>query len=198
MAKDTIELRWEARGGQGAVTASKLLAEAALEDGKYFQGMPDYGAERMGAPIRSYTRISSEPIIPYCQVTEPDVVVVFDSTLIGIVNLTGGLKEDGIMVVNSCSSPDEVRSQMGFKGKLYTLDATGISMDLLGRNLPNTPMLGALTRVTGIVSKDSVAQQITSRLGATMKKEVVAANVRAFEKGYDSVQGARPSSADSR
>ena len=189
MAKETIELRWEARGGQGAVTASKLLAEAALEDGKYFQGMPDYGAERMGAPIRSYTRISSEPILAYCQVTEPDVVVVLDTTLIGIVNLTEGLKEDGMMVVNSTASPDEVRSQLGYKGKVYTLDATGISMDLLGRNLPNTPMLGALARVTGIVNRDSVARQITSRLGATMKKEVVAANIRAFEKGYNSVRG---------
>ena len=186
---DLIEIRWHARGGQGAVTASKLLAEAALEDGKYFQGMPDYGAERMGAPIRAFTRISSEPIIPYCQVTEPDVVVVLDSTLIGIVDLTEGLKEDGMMVINSTASPDEVRSQLGYKGKVYTLDATEISMELMGRNLPNTPMLGALTRVTGIVSKDSAAQQITSRLGATMKKEVVAANVRAFEKGYDSVQG---------
>jgi len=188
VAKETIEIRWEARGGQGAVTASKLLAEAALGDGKYFQGLPDYGAERMGAPIRSYTRISSEPILPYCQVTEPDVVVVLDNTLIGIVKLTEGLKEDGMILVNSTASPNELRSQLGYKGKIYTLDATGISMGLLGRNLPNTPMLGALARVTGIVSKDSVAQQITSKLGATMKKEVVAANIRAFEKGYDSVQ----------
>jgi pyruvate ferredoxin oxidoreductase gamma subunit len=189
IAKDTIEIRWEARGGQGAVTASKLLAEAALEDGKYFQGMPDYGAERMGAPIRAYTRISSEPILPYCQVTEPDVVVVLDSSLIGVANLTEGLKEDGMILVNSTTSPDEVRSLLGYRGKVYTVDATGISMDLLGRNLPNTPMLGALARLTGIVSKDSVAQKITSKLGATMKKEVVAANIRAFEKGYEGVQG---------
>jgi len=189
IAKDTIEIRWEARGGQGAVTASKLLAESALEDGKYFQGMPDYGAERMGAPIRAYTRISSEPILPYCQVTEPDVVVVLDSSLIGVANLTEGLKEDGMILVNSTTSPDEVRSHLGYRGKVYTVDATGITMDLLGRNLPNTPMLGALARLTGIVSKDSVAQQIMSKLGATLKKEVVAANIRAFEKGYEGVQG---------
>lgn len=189
LAKETIEIRWEARGGQGAVTASKLLAEAALGDGKYFQGMPDYGAERMGAPIRAYTRISSEPIVPYCQVTEPDVVVVLDSSLVGVANLTEGLKADGMILVNSTAPPGKVRSQLDYKGKVYTLDATGISMVLLGRNLPNTPMLGALARVTGIVSKDSVAQQIMSKLGTTMKKEVVAANIRAFEKGYDSVQG---------
>ena len=186
---DLVEIRWHARGGQGAVTASKLLAEAALVEGKHFQGLPDYGAERMGAPIRAFTRISSEPIIPYCQVTEPDVVVVLDYTLIGIVDLTEGLKEDGMLLVNTTTSPDEVRSQLGYKGKVYTVDATGISMELMRRNFPNTPMLGALARVTGIVSKDSVAQQITARLGATMKKEVVAANVRAFEKAYDSVRG---------
>ena len=186
---ELIEIRWHARGGQGAVTASKLLAEAALEDGKYFQGLPDYGAERMGAPIRAFTRISSEPIIPYCQVTEPDVVVVLDSTLVGIVDLTEGLKEDGMLLVNTTASADEVRSQLGFKGKVYTVDATGISMELMGRNFPNTPMLGALARVTGIVGKESLAREIRSKLGATMKEKIVAANVGAFEKAYDSVQG---------
>ena len=126
---DLIEIRWHARGGQGAVTASKLLAEAALEEGKYFQGMPDYGAERMGAPIRAFTRISSEPIVPYCQVTEPDVVVVLDPTLIDIVDLTEGLKKDGTLLVNTTASPDQVRSQLGFKGKVFTVDATGIAME---------------------------------------------------------------------
>ena len=182
------EIRWHGRGGQGVVTASKLLAEAALDEGKYFQGLPDYGAERMGAPIQAFTRVSSEPIVPYCLVTEPDVVVVLDSSLIGIVRLTDGLKEDGIMLVNSTQSPDVVRPKVGHKGKLYTIDATGISKELLGRNLPNTPMLGALARVTGIVSKESLSRKIRSKLGATMKGEIVAANIKAFEKAYDGVQ----------
>jgi len=184
----STEVRWHARGGQGAVTASKLLAETALEEGKYFQGMPDYGAERSGAPIRAYTRISEAPIKPYCMVTEPNVVAVLDTTLIGVVDVIEGLKEDGIVLVNSNLSPGEVRSQIGFKGKIYTVDATAIAMEALGRNLPNTPMLGALARVTGIVGKDSLAQKVRTKFGATMKEEVVQANVKALEKSYDSVQ----------
>jgi len=117
------------------------------------------------------------------------VVVVLDSSLIGVVDLTLGLKEDGVMLVNSTKSPDEVRSRVGYHGKIYTVDATGISMELMGRKLPNTPMLGALARVTGIVSKESLTRKIRSKLGATMKGEIVAANVSAFEKAYDSVQG---------
>ncbi|MBE0415483.1 MAG: 2-oxoacid:acceptor oxidoreductase family protein [Dehalococcoidia bacterium] len=186
---DLIEIRWHGRGGQGVVTASKLLAEAALEEDKYFQGLPDYGAERMGAPIRAFTRISSKPIVSYCQVTEPDVVVVLDSTLFGVVDLTEGLKKDGILLINSSASPGVLRSQSGYKGKVYSVDATAISMELLGRNLPNTPMLGALARVTCIVSKESLAREIRSKLGATMKGEIVAANISAFEKAYASVQG---------
>lgn len=184
----TIEIRWHARGGQGAVTASKLLAETALGEGKYFQGMPDYGAERSGAPIRAYTRISTGLIKPYCMVTEPDVVAVLDTTLIGVVDLIEGLKEDGVLLINANLSPAEVRSQIGYKGKICTVDATAIAMEALGRNLPNAPMLGALARVTGIVRKDSLAREMRSRFGATMKGEVVEANVKALEKAYDSVR----------
>ena len=185
----TIEIRWHARGGQGAVTASKLLAETALEEGKYFQGMPDYGAERSGAPIRAYTRISAAPIKPYCMVTEPDVVAVLDTTLIGVVDITEGLKKDGVILVNSSQSPGDIRSQIGFKGKIFTVDATAIAMEAMGRNLPNTPMLGALAKVTGIVGKESLAREVRSKFGVTMKKDIVEANVKALEKAYDSVQG---------
>ena len=184
----TIEIRWHGRGGQGAVTASKLLAEAALEEGKYFQGMPDYGAERMGTPIRAYTRISSAPIKPYCQVTEPDVVVVLDPTLLGIIDITEGLKEDGIILVNSIASPQQICSQLNYKGKIGTIDATGITMEVLGRNLPNTPMLGALVKATGIVNKESLIRELRARLGASMKEGVVEANVRAFDRGYEELK----------
>ncbi len=184
-----FEIRWHARGGQGAVTASKILAETALEEGKYFQGMPDYGAERMGAPIRSYTRISPEPIKPYCQVTEPDAVVVLDSTLLVLPDITEGLKKGGILLVNTPLSATEVQSQFGDKWKVYTVDATGLAIEALGKNLPNTPMLGALVRVSGIVARETVARVLRTKLGATMKREVVEANVGAFEKAYGSVQG---------
>ena len=188
MNKETLEFRWHGRGGQGAVTASKMLAETALEEGKYFLGNPDYGAERMGAPIQAYTRISIHPVKLYCQITEPDVVLVLDSTLLGVVDVLEGLKEDGIVILNSPLSPVEARSRLNPNGKLYTVDATGIAMDILGRNLPNVPMLGAVTKVTGAVNKDTMASVIRSRLGATMKQKVVDGNVAAFEKAYDNVR----------
>ena len=184
MVKETIEIRFHGRGGQGVVTASKLLAETALEEGKYFQGMPSYGAERMGAPILAYTRISSKPIKPYCMVTEPDVVVVLDSTLIGLVDLTEGLKEGGALVVNSPLSPGEIHSRAGYEVEIWTVDATGISMQLMGRNLPNTPMLGALARATGIVSKEALTKVFKARFEGKMKEDVMEANLKALERAY--------------
>ena len=184
----TIEIRWHGRGGQGVVTASKLLAEAALEEGKYFQGMPDYGAERMGAPIRAFTRISSDPIKPYCQVTEPDVVVVLDPTLLDIVDVTEGLKKEGMLIVNTASSPAEIRSQLGYQGRVYTIDATAIALELLGRNLPNIPMLGALIHATGIVPKEILSLVLRAKLGATMKQDIVEANISSFEQAYNSTR----------
>ena len=188
MVKETIEIRFHGRGGQGVVTASKLLAETALEEGKYFQGMPDYGAERMGAPIQAYTRISSKSIKPYCMVTEPDVVVVLDPTLIGSIEVTEGLKEEGVLLVNSPLSPKEIRSRLGFKGEIWTVDATGIAMELIGRNLPNTPMLGALARATVAVDKESLIRVLKMKLGAAMKEEIVKSNVAALEKAYNEVK----------
>ena len=188
MGKETLEIRWHGRGGQGAVTASKMLAETALEEGKYFLGNPDYGAERMGAPIQAYTRISTHPIKLYCQITEPDVVLVLDSTLLDTVDVLEGLKEDGIVILNTPLPPAEARPKLSnYKGKLYTIDASGIATGILGRNLPNVPMLGAVTKVTGVVSRNSMASVIRSRLGATMKEKVVEGNVTAFEKAYDNV-----------
>jgi len=189
VGKETVEIRWHGRGGQGAVTASKLLAEAALEEGKYFQGMPDYGAERMGAPVIAFTRISSEPIRPYCQVTEPDVVVVLDHTLLDVVDVSEGLKDDGLLIVNTTASPSEVCSQVGYKGKVCTVGATGIAMETLGRNLPNTPMLGALIRASGVVSKEHLIAVLRRILGATMKEKIVEGNVTALEKAYQYTEG---------
>jgi pyruvate ferredoxin oxidoreductase gamma subunit len=187
--KKTIEIRWHGRGGQGAVTASKLLAQTALVEGKYFQGMPDYGAERMGAPIKAFTRISVDPIRLYCQVTQPDVVVVLDPTLLDVIDVTEGLVSDGILIVNTPKLPGEVRAITGFKGKTYTVDATGIATKLLGRNLPNTPMLGAVIRTSSVVSKEDLIQTLRKTLGATMKEKVVEGNVAALQQAFDDVQG---------
>lgn len=189
MDKETIEIRWHGRGGQGAVTASKMLAHAALTEGKFFQGMPDYGAERMGAPVKAFTRVSSQPIKLYCQVTEPDIVVVLDQTLLGVVDITEGLKPDGVLIVNTPKPPDEVRALTGFKGKVLTVDATAIAMETLGRNLPNTPMLGAVIRTSQVVTKDQLVRTLRKMLGATMKEKVVEGNVAAFERAFEHVQG---------
>lgn len=183
---DLIEIRWHGRGGQGAVTAGELLAETALHEGKYLQAFPDYGPERMGAPIRAYTRISSSPIKQHCQITEPDVVLVLDPTLIGVVDFTQGLKDKGVLVINTRNSPAEVRSQLGWKnGKVFTVDATRIALDTVGRNIPNVPMLGALLKAIEIVSKDGIRREIRNRLGARVSKKVAEANIKAFERAYD-------------
>ena len=183
-----IEIRWHGRGGQGVVTAGELLAEAAMEEGKYFQAFPDYGPERMGAPIKSYTRISDEPVHVHHQILNPDVVIVVNPNLIGVVNFTEGLKEDGVLIINTPESPAEIRKQLGFKGgKVATLDATRIALDTLGRDIPSTLMLGAVAKVTGLVSLDSVIHCTRKRLGAKLSEKVVEANVTALKRAYEEV-----------
>jgi len=188
VTKSLVEIRWHGRGGQGVVTASEILAEAALEEGKYFQAFPDYGPERMGAPLRAYTRISTEPIRQHCQVTEPDAVVVLDPTLVGVVDFAEGIKEKGVLVVNTTLSPAELKSKLRFdKCKVFTVDATRIALDTVGRNIPNTPMIGALLKALGAVSKEGVREEIRKRLEARAGKEVAQANIEAFERAYKEV-----------
>jgi len=188
MSKMT-EIRWHGRGGQGAVTAGKLVAETALGADLYFQAFPDYGAERMGAPIRAFTRLSEEPITEHCAVLEPSVVVVLDPTLLGVVDVTEGLTEDGCVIVNTTESPAQVRKKLGMKtGKVYTVNASHIAIDELGREITNTPMLGALCKATGLFEVDSVAEQIEKNFGKKMRKDVVEANVRAVRRAAEEVQ----------
>ena len=183
------QIRWHGRGGQGVVTASELLAEAALYEGRYLQSFPDYGAERMGAPIRAYTRIGTSPIREHCQIDEPDVVVVLDATLIGVVNLGEGLMDHGVLVVNTTLPPAELRDQLGLhQGKVFTLDATHIAMETIGRNIPNTPILGALVKAVGLVSKDSIIDVIKHHFSARVSSQAAEANVVAFERAYDEVR----------
>ena len=185
---DIIEIRWHGRGGQGVVTASELLAEAALEEGKYFQAFPDYGPERMGAPIRAYTRIGVSPIRQHCQITEPDAVVVLDPSLVGVVDFTQGLKDRGVLVINTPRSPSELRGELGFdRGKVFAVDATRIALDAMGRNIPNTPMIGALIKALEVVSKEGIREEIKKRLEARGGKEMAQANIEAFERAYNEV-----------
>ncbi|MBI2907948.1 MAG: 2-oxoacid:acceptor oxidoreductase family protein [Chloroflexi bacterium] len=188
---DFLEIRWHGRGGQGVVTAAKLLAETYLEEGKYFQAQPEYGAERMGAPIRAYSRFSDKPIPIHCAITEPDFVVVLDPTLIGVVDITEGLKEGGTVVINTAETPEQIKAKLGLKkGEVFTVNASRISMEALGRNLPNTPILGALTRAMGTVDKAAMVKEIRHKLGQSLRPDIVEANVNAYETAYaETAQG---------
>ena len=184
--QDVVEIRWHGRGGQGVVTAGKLLAETALGTGQYFQAFPDYGPERMGAPIRAYTRLSSKPITIHSQINQPDVVLVLDPTLLGSVAVTEGLKEDGVLLVNTSMSPKEVREITSFSsGKVFTVDASHIAIEEMGREITNTPMLGAFAKATGLFDVQALSEQIRDWFGTKVAAEVVESNVRALKRAAD-------------
>lgn len=157
--KDLIEIRWHGRGGQGAKTASLLLADAAFNTGKYIQGFPEYGPERMGAPITAYNRIGNTPIRIHSNIYEPDYVVVVDDSLLEAVDVTAGLKPDGAIVINTTKSGNELKPLLnGYTGDVYTIDARKISLETLGKYFPNTPMLAAIVKVSGVIEeKDFLA-----------------------------------------
>jgi pyruvate ferredoxin oxidoreductase gamma subunit len=183
------EIRWHGRGGQGVVTAGELLAETALDTGQYFQAFPDYGPERMGAPIRAFTRLSSDPITIHSQVEEPDVVLVLDPTLLGAVAVTEGLKDDGVLVVNSPMSPAEVREELDFHvGKVFTVDASHIAIEEMGREITNTPMLGAFAAATGLLDVDALAHEVRDWFGAKLSQKAVDANIRALKRAAEEVE----------
>ncbi len=189
MNKELVEIRWHGRGGQGVVTAGKLLAETAMGTGQYFQAFPDFGPERMGAPIRSFTRLSSKPITIHSQIETPDVVLVLDPTLLGTVPVTEGLKDDGILIVNTSMSPQEVRQITGFqKGKVFTVDASHIAIEEMGRDITNTPMLGAFARATGLFDLEALVEQVRAWFGHKVSPEVVEANIRALRRAAQEIQ----------
>lgn len=189
MSKVT-EIRWHARAGQGAVTAAKLVAETALEQDKYFQASPEYGPERMGAPLQAFTRISPEPINIHCNIVNPDIVVVLDPTLLNVVDVTDGLVEDGMVIVNTELSPAEIRRAGNIKGhKVYTVNASKIALESIGKDFPNIPILGALLGATKIMDAGKVTDHIRKTFGKKFSQEIVEGNVQAFERAMQEVQG---------
>jgi len=187
--KDIVEIRWHGRGGQGVVTAGKLLAETALGTGQYFQAFPDFGPERMGAPIRSFTRLSSRPITIHSQIENPDVILVLDPTLLGTVSVAEGLKEDGVLLVNTSMSPQEVRAITAVRtGRVFTVDASHIAIEELGRDITNTPMLGAFARATGLFELEPLIEQVRQWFGSKVSPQVVEANVRVLRRAAQEVQ----------
>ena len=184
-----IEIRWHGRGGQGVVTASKLLAEMAMGNGQYFQAFPDYGPERMGAPIRAFTRLSSQPINIHSQIETPHIVVVLDATLLRTVLVTEGLRDDGTLLVNTSWSPSKVREATGFyQGRVFTVDASHIAIGEIGREITNTPMLGAFARATGLFGLEEMAGELRAWFGKKLSAEAVQANVRAMQRAAGEVQ----------
>jgi pyruvate ferredoxin oxidoreductase gamma subunit len=187
-----IEIRWHGRGGQGAKTASLLLADAAFNTGKYIQGFPEYGPERMGAPITAYNRISDTPITIHSNIYEPDYVVVVDDTLLESVNVTAGLKKEGAIVINTTKSPDEVRGLLkGYEGKVCTIDAKTISIDTLGKYFPNTPMLAAIVKVSGIMSDEEFLNDMIGSFKHKFAKkpEVIDGNMAALKRSLNEING---------
>ncbi|MFB0526423.1 MAG: 2-oxoacid:acceptor oxidoreductase family protein [bacterium] len=184
MAK-LIEVRFHGRGGQGAKTAAQLLAETALGGGMYIQAFPEYGPERSGAPMRAYTRISDKPINLHCGVTSPSVVIVIDPTIMDTVDVAEGLGNQGILIVNTEEKPDAIRKKTNFKkGKVFTVDATQISLDTLGRPMPNTPMLGALIKATGIIKMKDLEENLKKKFLKKIGEKAVKGNIDAIERAY--------------
>ena len=181
--ENLIEIRWHGRGGQGTKTASLLLADAAFNTGKYIQGFPEYGPERMGAPITAYNRISDDPITVHSNIYEPDYVVVVDDTLLETVDVTAGLKTNGAIVINTTKSEDYLKSVLkGYKGKVYTIDARKVSTQALGRYFPNTPMLAAIVKVTGIMNDEDFLKDMEGSFKHKFAKkpEVIDVNMKAL------------------
>jgi len=188
-AASLTEIRWHARGGQGAVTAAKMVAELALGQKKYFQAFPEYGPERSGAPIVAYTRVSDAPIQIYAGIEHPQIVVVLDPSLLGIVDVTKGAPADAIVLVNSEMSPAELRQHYHLEGfRYFTIAATRIAVETIKRPIPNTPMVGALTRITGLFPIDEVVEFLRTDFGKKFPPKVVEGNINAITRSYEEVQ----------
>lgn len=188
MKEKGIEIRWHGRGGQGAKSAALLLADVAFKTGAYVQGFPEYGPERMGAPITAYNRISSTEIRVHSNIYTPDLVVVVDETLLQAVDVTKGLKEDGAIIVNTPKKADEIKPLLnGYKGKVFTVDARKISVEALGKYFPNSPMLAAAVAVGHVMDKDLFISEMKASYQHKFAKkpEVIEGNMKALTMTLD-------------
>lgn len=184
-----IEIRWHARAGQGAVTAAKLVADTALMDGAYVQAMPEYGPERTGAPLKAYTRVCSEPIEVHNNITNPGIVVVLDDTLLDTVDVAEGIVDDGAVILNTEMSADEARAKLGVPSsvRVAVVDASGIALDTIKRDIPNTPIVGALAKVTGVVPVEQVKERLRITFGKKFSQEMIDANLSSVDRAYEEV-----------
>ncbi len=195
MSKE-IEIRWHGRGGQGAKTAALLLADVCFKTGAYIQGFPEYGPERMGAPITAYNRISDKEIRVHSNIYDPDLVVVVDETLLESVDVTAGLKKEGAIIVNTDKTPEEVRPLLnGYEGRVYTVDARSISIEALGKYFPNSPMLAAAVAVSGVMDRESFIREMRASYEHKFSKkpEVIEGNMKALTMTFAALTEGRGS-----
>ncbi|MDA8091775.1 MAG: 2-oxoacid:acceptor oxidoreductase family protein [Nitrospiraceae bacterium] len=187
---DMIEIRWHGRGGQGTVTAAKVLADACLSGGRYVQAFPEYGPERAGAPLRAYNRVSDKELRLYCPVINPKIVSIVDATIIDAMDVTDGALDDALFVVNTTKEPAEIRKLLKAKDtqKVFTVDATSIAMTEIGRPLPNSPMLGAVVKITELVTLPHLIEEVRKSFGKKFAEKIINGNLKAVERGYKEVR----------
>ena len=189
---NAVEIRWHGRGGQGAKTAALLLADVAFKTGKYVQGFPEYGPERMGAPITAYNRISDNEIRVHSNIYDPDFVVVVDESLLEVVDVTAGLSKDGAIVINTKKHPEELKEHLkGYEGKVFTIDAKKVSKACLGKYFPNTPMLAAIVKVSRVMDFNNFLEEMQTSFEHkfSSKPEVIEGNMNALKMAYEEVKG---------
>ncbi len=187
---ETLEIRWHGRGGQGTVTAAKVFADACLSGGRHVQAFPEYGPERSGAPLRAYNRVSDKELRMHCPVLRPQIVVIVDATLLDSVKVMEGAPDSAIVIVNTSKEPKELREKLALvpTQKVFCIDATKIAIDSIGRPMPNSPMVGALARISGLVSLDSILEDVKKSFGKKFSQKIIDGNLEAVRKGYEEVR----------
>ncbi len=187
---EILEIRWHGRGGQGTVTAAKVFADACLSGGRHVQAFPEYGPERAGAPLRAYNRISTKELRMHCPVLNPSIVVVADPTLLDSINVAEGTPDNAMFIVNTSKDPSIVREKLNAKPsqKVFVLDATKIAIDSFGRPMPNSPLVGALAKVSGALSLETVLEDVKKSFGKKFAKKIIDGNLEAAKRGYEEVK----------
>ncbi len=187
---ENVEMRWHGRGGQGTVTAVKVFADACLSGGRYVQAFPEYGPERAGAPLRAFNRISDKPLRLHCPVTKPNIVVVVDATLLDSVKITDGTPDDAAFIVNSSKDPKAIRDKIKAKPtqKIFTIDATKISIETIGRPMPNASLVGTVAKVSGLLSLEAALNDVKKSFGEKFPQKIIDGNLEATRRGYEEVK----------
>ncbi len=187
---ETLEIRWHGRGGQGTVTGAKVYAEACLSSGRHVQAFPEYGPERSGAPVRAFNRVSSKEIRVHCPVLRPNVVIVVDATLLDAIDVTEGAPDNAMFLINTPKDPGEIRKKLKVKAtqKIFTVDATGIAIDNIGKAMPNAALVGALGKVVEMTSFDAIHESVRKSFGKKFSQKIIVGNLYALQTGYKEVK----------